>query len=159
VHAIVIGGGRVGTRKALALLEAGAHVKVIAPEVSIELRDLSASNRRLTLERREYIGPDDLRDSEVVFAATDSHELNASIAADARSLRRLVNVASDGNEGSFTSMAVHREGRLTIGVSAGGVPVAAASIRNEIAQHFDGRYAKMIEQLFLERMEIDEASR
>jgi siroheme synthase (precorrin-2 oxidase/ferrochelatase) len=70
-----------------------------------------------------------------------------------------VNVASDGNEGSFTSMAVHREGRLTIGVSAGGVPVAAASIRNEIAQHFDGRYAKMIEQLFLERMEIDEASR
>jgi siroheme synthase-like protein len=128
---------------------------VIAPEASIELRDLSASNRRLILERRE---PEDLRESEVVFAATDSAELNSTIARDARSLRRLVNVASDGAEGSFTSMAVHREGRLTIGVSAGGVPVAAASIRNEIAQHFDGRYAKMIDQLFAERAAIDEAS-
>ena len=148
-----------GTRKALAMFEAGAHVRVIAPDVSIELRDLSASNRRLTLEKREYIGPDDLRDSEVVFAATDSPELNSSIAQDARSLRRLVNVASDGAEGSFTSMAIHREGRLTIGVSAGGVPVAAASIRNEIAQHFDGRYAKLIDQLFAERTAIDEGSR
>jgi len=149
----------VGTRKALAMFEAGAHVRVIAPDVSIELRDLSASNRRLTLEKREYIGPDDLRDSEVVFAATDSPEVNSSIAQDARSLRRLVNVASDGAEGSFTSMAIHREGRLTIGVSAGGVPVAAASIRNEIAQHFDGRYAKLIDQLFAERTAIDEGSR
>ena len=148
-----------GTRKALAMFEAGAHVRVIAPDVSIELRDLSASNRRLTLEKREYIGPDDLRDSEVVFAATDSPELNSSIAQDAHSLRRLVNVASDGAEGSFTSMAIHREGRLTIGVSAGGVPVAAASIRNEIAQHFDGRYAKLIDQLFAERTAIDEGSR
>ena len=154
----MIGGGRVGTRKALALFEAGAHVRVIAPQVSIELRDLSASNRRLTLERREYIGQDDLRDFELVFAATDSRELNASIAQDARQLHRLVNVASDGAEGSFTSMAVHREGRLTIGVSAGGVPVAAASIRNEIAKHFDGRYARMIEQLFVERMSTDETS-
>ena len=141
------------------MFEAGAHVRVIAPDVSIELRDLSASNRRLTLEKREYIGPDDLRDSEVVFAATDSPELNSSIAQDAHSLRRLVNVASDGAEGSFTSMAIHREGRLTIGVSAGGVPVAAASIRNEIAQHFDGRYAKLIDQLFAERTAIDEGSR
>ena len=141
------------------MFEAGAHVKVIAPDVSIELRDLSASNRRLTLEKREYIGPDDLRDSEVVFAATDSPELNSSIARDARSLFRLVNVASDGAEGSFTSMAIHREGRLTIGVSAGGVPVAAARIRNEIAQHFDGRYAKLIDQLFAERTAVDEGSR
>jgi precorrin-2 dehydrogenase / sirohydrochlorin ferrochelatase len=159
VHALVVGGGRVGTRKALALFEAGAHVKVIAPTVSIELRDLSASNTRLTLERREYIGPEDLLEFEIIFAATDSHELNATIAEDARRLRRLVNVASDGSEGSFTSMAVHREGRLTIGVSAGGVPAAAASIRNEIAQQFDGRYAKMIEQLFVERVAMDEASR
>lgn len=134
-------------------------MKVIAPDMSIELRDLSASNRRLTLERREYIGPDDLLDSELVFAATDSLELNESIAGDARTLHRLVNVASDGSKGSFTSMAVHREGRLTIGVSTGGVPVAAATIRNEIAQHFDGRYGRMIEQLFLERAAIDEGSR
>lgn len=154
----MIGGGKVGTRKALGLFEAGAHVKVIAPDVSIELRDLSASNRRLIVQKREYIGSDDLVDADVVFAATDSRELNAAVAEDARSLHRLVNVASDGSEGSFTSMAVHREGRLTIGVSAGGVPVAAASIRNEIAQHFDGRYGKLIEQLFLERAVGEEAA-
>jgi siroheme synthase (precorrin-2 oxidase/ferrochelatase) len=39
VVALVVGGGRVGTRRALALLEGGARVRVIAPTVLAELRD------------------------------------------------------------------------------------------------------------------------
>src|SRR5919206_542666 len=40
--AVVVGGGRVATRKALALLEAGATVRVIAPAVDAQLRDAAA---------------------------------------------------------------------------------------------------------------------
>ena len=147
----MIGGGKVGTRKALALLDAGAHVKVIAPNLSIELRDAASSRDRLDLEKREYIGRDDIRDFELVFAATDSEELNASIAADAIDLHKLVNVASDGSAGNFTSMAIHRAGQLTVGVSAGGVPAAAARIRDEIGELFDGRYAELIDTMSAER--------
>jgi precorrin-2 dehydrogenase/sirohydrochlorin ferrochelatase len=147
----VIGGGKVGTRKALALLDAGAYVKVIAPHLSDELRDAAASGNRLHLEKREYIGADDITEFEVVYAATDSDDLNASIAADAIELHKLVNVASDGSAGNFTSMAIHRAGQLTIGVSAGGVPAAAARIRDEMAERFDGRYAELIDTMSAER--------
>jgi siroheme synthase (precorrin-2 oxidase/ferrochelatase) len=41
-------------------------------------------------------------------------------------------------------MAVHRAGDVVIGVSAGGVPRAAARIRDAIAERFDGRYASAI---------------
>jgi len=147
----VIGGGKVGTRKALALLDAGAYVKVIAPHLSDELRDAAASGNRLHLEKREYIDADDITEFELVFAATDSDDLNASIAADAIELHKLVNVASDGSAGNFTSMAIHRAGQLTIGVSAGGVPAAAARIRDEMAERFDGRYAELIDTMSAER--------
>ena len=138
----------------MALLDAGAHVRVIAPHLSIELRDAAPLTSRLDLETREYIGPEDIREFELVFAATDSHDLNASIAADAAALRKLVNVASDGGAGNFTSMAIHRSGQLTVGVSAGGVPAAAARIRDEISQRFDGRYAKLIDEMSAERESV-----
>ena len=126
-------------------------MNVIAPRLSDELRDAAASSNRLTLAERAYIGSEDIRDFELVFAATDSDALNASIAADAVVLHKLVNVASDGGAGNFTSMAIHRAGQLTVGVSAGGVPAAAARIRDEIGAQFDGRYAALIDKMAAER--------
>jgi siroheme synthase (precorrin-2 oxidase/ferrochelatase) len=41
-------------------------------------------------------------------------------------------------------MATHRSGDVVIGVSAGGVPRAAARIRDAIAERFDTRYAKAL---------------
>jgi siroheme synthase (precorrin-2 oxidase/ferrochelatase) len=53
-------------------------------------------------------------------------------------------------------MAAHRTGSLVIGVSAGGVPGAAARIRDAIAQRFDDRYARAISRLaHLRRTLID----
>lgn len=126
-------------------------MKVIAVELSIELRDAASSSDRLTLEKREYAGVDDIRDFELVYAATDSDRLNAAIAAEAVALNKLVNVASDGSMGNFTSMAIHRAGKLTVGVSAAGVPRAAVRIRDEIGARFDGRYAELIDAMSAER--------
>ena len=44
-------------------------------------------------------------------------------------------------------MAVHRSGDVTIAVSAGGVPGAAARIRDAIAERFDGRYERAVSAL------------
>jgi len=133
IHAVVIGGGKVGTRKALALHDAGASVKVIAPEISDAIRHAASGGSRLQLDQRAYAGGDDLADADIVFAATDSEDLNLAIAADARSLHRLVDVVSDGSLGSFVSMATHRDGQVTIGVTAGGEPKEAIRIRDSIA--------------------------
>ena len=130
----MIGGGAVGSRKAIALVEAGATVKVIAPVISDSLREIAASNTRLTIEARPYAGTSDIADFDIVFAATNNEEVNDQIAADARAIHRLVNVVSDGKRGSFVSMATHRDGQVTIGVTAGGFPKEAIRIRDEIAE-------------------------
>jgi len=145
VRALVVGGGVVGTRKALALLEAGADVRVVAPEVSAELARVEAQNR-LAVLRAPY-GPDVLGDATLVIAATSSRDVNSTVAADARERGKLVNVADAPEDGDFHSMAVHRSGDLTIAVSTGGVPGAAARIRDSLATRFDARYEQALSAL------------
>jgi len=143
--AVVIGGGSVGTRKALALLEAGARVRVVSPEVTPELGDAERT-RRLSVVRESYRA-DQLGDAALVIAATDSREVNAQIAVDAHSRGKLVNITDFPDEGNFHTMALHRSGDVTIAVSAGGVPGAAARIRDAIAERFDARYGRAVSAL------------
>ena len=143
--AVVIGGGSVGTRKALALVEAGAQVRVISPEITPELEE-AGRTRRLTIVRESYRA-DRLGDATLVIAAADSREVNAQIAVDAHSRGKLVNITDFPDGGNFHTMALHRSGDVTIAVSAGGVPGAAARIRDAIAVRFDARYGRAVSAL------------
>jgi siroheme synthase-like protein len=145
LSAVVIGGGSVGTRKALALVEAGARVRVVSPDVTPELAEAERS-RRLSVVRESYRAGQ-LDEATLVIAATDSREVNAQVAVDARSRGKLVNVSDFPDEGNFHTMALHRSGDVTIAVSAGGVPGAAARIRDAIAQRFDARYGRAVSAL------------
>ncbi|HYU53263.1 MAG TPA: NAD(P)-dependent oxidoreductase, partial [Gemmatimonadaceae bacterium] len=49
ITAVVIGGGSVGTRKALALVEAGAQVRVVSPVVSPGLEDAARLHQIILL--------------------------------------------------------------------------------------------------------------
>jgi siroheme synthase-like protein len=143
--ALVVGAGRVGTRKALALLEAGATVRVVAPAISPELRRASAGTRLELVERAYAAG--DVGDAQLVLVATNDRAVNAAVAADARGAGRLVNVADVPEEGSFATVAAHRAGDLVVAVFTGGVPTAAIRIRDAIARRFDGRYAQALGRL------------
>lgn len=145
VTAVVVGGGVVGTRKALALAETGAQVRVVSPETTPEL-DEAAKARELTIVRESYRA-EQLDAATLVIAATDSRAVNAQIAIDAHSRGKLVNVTDFPDEGNFHTMAVHRSGDVTIAVSSGGVPGAAARIRDAIAERFDGRYERAVSAL------------
>lgn len=146
VSALVVGGGPVGTRRAITLLEAGARVRVIAPAISHELETRRGSDSRLIVEEREYAGGGDILDATLVVAATASRSVNERVATDARLLGRSVNVADSPESGNFDFLATHRAGPLTVGVSAGGAPGAAMRIRDAIAERFDGRYAEAVAQ-------------
>ena len=145
LSAVVVGGGRVGTRKALSLAAAGVQVLVVAPEFTSELED-AARARRVTVARGEYTS-DQMERAMLVVAATDSREVNAQIALDAHSRGKLVNITDFPDEGNFHTMALHRSGDVTIAVTAGGVPGAASRIRDAIAERFDGRYERAISAL------------
>jgi siroheme synthase-like protein len=143
--AVVFGGGSVGTRKALALVEAGASVTVVSPVVSPDLEEAERS-RRVVIVRESY-RKQQLERATLVIAATDSREVNAQIAVDANAGGKLVNITDYPDEGNFHTMALHRSGDITIAVSSGGVPGAAARIRDAIAERFDARYERAVSVL------------
>ncbi|MGQ9928229.1 MAG: precorrin-4 C(11)-methyltransferase [Chloroflexaceae bacterium] len=130
--AVVVGGGPVGERKVRGLLEVGARVRLISPEVSPQLQAWAAAGR-IAWQPRAY-APGDLAGARLVFAATSEREVNARVARDAALHGALCNVADAPEEGDFHLPALHRSGALTIAVSSGGAaPGRAAALRDAIA--------------------------
>jgi siroheme synthase-like protein len=146
LDALVVGGGRVAARKVAALLAAGATVRLVAPEVTPELAARADTEPRLTILRRAYRSGD-IEDAAFVVAATSERGVNARVAADARGLRRLVNVVDRPAEGNCITPATHRAGDVVVAVVAGGVPSAAARIRDLVAERIDARYAEAVRAL------------
>ena len=144
LRALVVGGGRVAVRKAHALLEAGARVRVVAPDIDAAL--VVAHGGRLTIDRRSYESTD-IGDAHLVIAATSSREVNTRVARDAKAAGRLANVADRPDDGNCATPAVHREGMLVIAVATGGVPPAAARIRDCIARRFGAPYGAALREL------------
>jgi siroheme synthase-like protein len=143
--ALIVGGGAVATRKALALADAGATVRVVAVAISPELEAASRSHR-VSIVKGAY-SPDQIGAATLVVAATDSREVNSQVAVDAHKRGKLVNITDFPDEGNFHTMALHRSGDITIAVSSGGVPGAAARIRDAIAERFDDRYERAVSAL------------
>jgi siroheme synthase-like protein len=136
LHAVVVGAGNVGTRKARTLIDGGARVTVISVTASDEMSELARNNDRVSLMLRPYAGKSDLASCDIVIAATESLETNLAVASDASELHRLVSIVNSPLDGSFTSMAIHRHENLTIGVTAGRAPREAIRVRDAIAEHF-----------------------
>lgn len=146
LRALVVGGGAVATRRALALLDAGAAVRVVAQRMRPELRAAAAGAPSLRLEEKPY-ERGDIGDAMLVVAATADSATNAAVAADARALSRLVTVASASGQGNCAMAAVHRAGPVVVGITTGGVPGAAMRIRDAVAERIDARYGRAVAQL------------
>jgi len=146
IEALIVGGGAVAARKARALLNAGARVRIVASEMSASVRALAECHAKLRLEERPYASSD-IANAQLVIAATSDRETNRRVAADGHAAHRLVNVADDPARGNCRTTATHRAGDLVIGVSAGGVPTAAARIRDALAARFDDRYGEAVATL------------
>jgi siroheme synthase-like protein len=144
LRVLVVGGGPVAARKAGALCAAGATVRVVSPASGEAIHALADAGRVTLVERRYE--PGDVGDANLVIAATNDRATNAAVAREARAAHRLVNVADAAEEGTFSTMATHHAGTLVVGVSTG-VPAAAASIRDAIAERFDERYAIVLAEL------------
>lgn len=126
---VVVGGGKVGLRKARGLLEAGARVRVISPAFDAGFHDLEVE--RIT---REYEAGD-LAGMMLAFAATDSREVNRRIGEDARALGIPVNIADSAEECGFIVPARVTHGHVQIAISTGAVdPRLAAELRVKVQE-------------------------
>ena len=129
---IVVGGGQIGTRKAVNLLEAGAEVSVVSLTASEEVVQLVKACR-LHWKNAEY-GENDLDGAFLAVAATDDQELNARIVEDAQERGVLVCDASSASRSEVIFGALHRGEGITLAVFTDGRdPSLARKTRDRIA--------------------------
>ncbi len=140
---LVIGGGTVAERKVKGLLECGGAVTVISPQLSPALRQLHR-DEKINWHPRSY-RESDLRKAFLVFAATDDHELQTRIQAQAADNGILVNIADSPAGCSFQVPAVCRRGDLTLTVSTSGKsPAVAAMVRSRLEEEFGPEYDHLL---------------
>jgi len=125
---VVVGAGKVATRKVRTLLAAGAKVTIIAPVATPALRRL----KKIKLICRRY-QTGDLRGARIAVAATDDLAVNRKVCAEAQRRRQLVNCAAPPDAGNFIVPAIVRHGAFTIAISTGGAsPSAAKALRQKL---------------------------
>jgi len=138
----VVGGGQVALRKVKALIECGADVEVISPDLCLELRRLAESREVRALNREYQSG--DLRGAFVVIAATDNSDVNRKVAEEAKRNATLVNVVDDAENSDFIIPSYLRRGDVTVAIStAGKSPALARKIRTRLEKDLGNEYASL----------------
>ncbi|MFE6234758.1 uroporphyrinogen-III C-methyltransferase [Cellulosimicrobium sp. NPDC057862] len=134
---LVAGGGPVAARRARAMADDGAHVRVVAPQVCEDLRDLvtaslhapllapssaqplpdggAAPGGRVTWAPREA-RESDVEDAWLVLAATDDSGTNRDVAAWAAARRTWCVNAGAAHEGTARTPATTHSGDVLVGV-------------------------------------------
>lgn len=128
---LLVGGGRTAFHKARILVDFGACVRVVAPEVLPELEQLPVQ-----VERRPFSGADlEQSDWTLVVAATDCRTVNGQVSRLCRQRRIPVNVVDDPELCSFYFPALLREGEVVCAVSSGGrSPLVTQYVKKKIRQ-------------------------
>ena len=153
---VVVGGGEVALRKVKALLEHGADVEVISPDLCPELVRLGESGEISIHNHAHETG--NLAGAFLAVAATDDAEINQQVAKEARSKAILVNVVDDAVNSDFIVPSYLRREGLTIAVSTSGQsPALARKIRARLEQEITDQHGALTRLIGEIRAEIKQA--
>lgn len=145
----VVGGGKVAARKVKYLLNAGARVFLISPEIAPEMGRLFNEGDVVWIQSRYE--RDMLNDYMpiLVIAATDDEELSQIVAQDAHRIRALCNVANGSSDNSdFSNMAQIDKPPLTIALSSKGhSPALLRMLKSKLSADIGEEYAILADWL------------
>lgn len=142
--AVVVGGGEPAARRVRDLLDAGACVRVVWPEVVPELAARAAA-LEIDLRPRRF-RDEDLNGAFLVLSERLDDATHRAVweAGERRGIP--VNVEDELDYCSFVNAAVVRQGDLTFTIStAGRAPALAVRIREELNQRYGPHYAHFLE--------------
>jgi len=140
---LLVGGGEVAGQRLQALIDAGAIVVVVAPELSPAVATILLDHP-VRWEAREFVASD-LDAVAIVFVATDDKDVSIEIARLARSRGLWINTADVPDLCDFTLPAVGRRGPVVVAVSTtGAAPAVARRLRDELIGHIGPRHLDLI---------------
>lgn len=142
---VVVGGGRVALRKIEGLLECGARVTIISPDLIPELVQLKEQGK---IDWIEACFDDQILDrfpeTILIFGTTNNRKVNVEIFDSANKRKLPCNIADVPDLCAFIVPAVISQGDLMIAVSTGGSsPALARRIREELEKQFGPEYGTM----------------
>ncbi len=140
---VVVGAGAVALQKIEKLLQVGAHVYCVAPNVCVEIANLSAASK-IRLHQREF-AEQDLNGAWFCISATGDVAVEAAVHAACEARQLLCNAADAPAACSAYLMAQTQIGALNLAVGTGGAaPGLAGRIRTEAAAGLPADIADLI---------------
>jgi uroporphyrin-III C-methyltransferase / precorrin-2 dehydrogenase / sirohydrochlorin ferrochelatase len=141
---LVVGGGEVAEHKARLLLEAGARIDLVAPELTPWLAERAAESGGAISHRAADFDPAQLDAVVLAVAATSDRAVNACVCAAAADRNVLANVVDDAELSSFIVPAIVDRSPVVIAVSTGGAaPVLARLLRERLESVIDESFGRL----------------
>ena len=151
---LVVGGGPVATEKVEKLLDHGAAVRLVSPEITDELRGMVDAGRMHEYHPRPY-EPGDLDGVFLVIAATNLDAVNRMVWQDAEARNLLCNIVDVPPMCNFIVPSIVRRGELALAVSTGGAsPVVAKHIRRQLEETYGPEWEALVDLLREVREEL-----
>lgn len=139
---VMVGGGSVALRKLRQLLDSGATVELIAPEINAAIQQLSTKHS-LNLHQRKFKN-EDLDAAVLVIAATNNKQLNKQVSEQAQKLNIPVNVVDQPKLCTVIFPSVVDRSPIQIAISSGGTaPVLARILRTRLEALVPAGYGKL----------------
>jgi len=141
-HCTVVGGGEVAARKVSLLLQAGADVTVIAPELCATL-NRAAQSKDITHLAKSF-QKKQLVESVLIVAATNAREVNEEVAREAGKLNIPVNVVDTPDLCTFVMPSIIDRSPVMVAVSTGGAsPVLGRLLRQKLESTIPASYGQL----------------
>lgn len=128
---LVVGGGAVAERKVSQLLNFGAEITLIAPEITERLNSFY-EEKSLTWHQREYISPE-ARDYSLVIATTNDTGVNRRIFEDATGKNIPINVVDQPEFCTVFFPSIVNRGNMTFAIGSDGkAPFYTRALRKQL---------------------------
>lgn len=133
---VVVGGGKVAGRKVAILLDTGALIQIIAPKLSVELKNLADKEAiswvNKSIEEKDIIG------ATLIISATDQKEVNSKVSIWAKKRGIPINVVDNSYLSDFISPALIKKDKALVAVySDGKDPVLSRDLKKYLHEKWN----------------------
>lgn len=138
---LVVGGGPVALRKIRLMINAGANITVVAPELCADLK--SEFGQHITHHARVF-HDEDIHGYRLITAATNDEHVNQHVSTLAQHYNIPVNVVDQPKLCSFITPSIIDRSPVLIAISTGGgAPVLARFLRSKLEALIPNTYGKL----------------
>jgi precorrin-2 dehydrogenase / sirohydrochlorin ferrochelatase len=143
---VIIGGGKIAERKLIGLLDTGAEITIVSPELTEPILEYSLTGK--VDWKQKCFTPEDIEDAFLIIAATNDRETNAAV-KNSVSRHQLLLMVDRPEASDFILPSVLKQGRLSMTVSTSGAsPILTKKIKQDLADQYGPEYKEYVDFLY-----------